>query len=305
MGLVRKLRIAAENPGLAACYVRARVSRESLIAGYRHLSQQAGLDRLHLVMSFDCDRPEDAAAALEVHRRLLDLGICPAYAVPGELLRKDADVYRRIAATGAEFLNHGHRWHMYYDDAAGTYLSCFFYDELGPEAVEQDVVAGDRDVTEIIGTKPVGFRTPHFGTYQRESELRFLHGVLRRLGYSYSSSTTPSFGFRYGPVFRRYGLAEVPVSGRGESPCDILDSWSCFAAPERRLGPQDYRNGALGMAERLKGGAGVLNYYCDPSHVVDQPIFFETMRDLLEVAEPTSFRQLLGSTARRKQAHNG
>jgi hypothetical protein len=155
------------------------------------------------------------------------------------------------------------------------------------------VTGGDKDVTDVIGVKPKGFRTPHFGTYQTESQLRFLHRMLERLGYVYSTSTTPGFGLCYGPAFHRYGLIEVPVSGRGDRPFDILDSWSCFAAPGRTLGPQDYQRGALAMAERLSGGAGLLNYYCDPSHIHDQPIFFETMRELVKLAKPISYGKLL------------
>jgi hypothetical protein len=297
MGILRKLKIAAENPVMAGYYAWSRVNAGGLISTYQRQAEQAGLDRLYFILSFDCDRPEDIDAAAKVHARLMDMGICPAYAVPGELLREGANTYRQIAETGAEFLNHGHRWHMYFDEVAGTYMSCFFYDELPAEVIEEDVVGGDKDVTEIIGKKPAGFRTPHFGTFQTESQLRFLHRLLTRLGYVYSTSTTPGFGLCYGPAFRRYGLIEVPVSGRGDQPFDILDSWSCFAGPDRVLGPQDYRHGTLRMAERLRGRPGLLNYYCDPSHVVDQPIFFETIRELVELAEPMSYGQLMARFA--------
>lgn len=293
MGVLRKLKIAAENPTMAGYYAWSRIDAGGLIKAYQRQAGQAGLDRLYFILSFDCDRPEDIDAAWEVHGRLMDMGLCPAYAVPGELLETGAKIYQQIAATGAEFLNHGHRWHMYFDEAAGTYMSCFFYDELPLEVVEEDMVGGDKDVTEIIGTKPAGFRTPHFGTFQTESQLRLLHRVLKRLGYVYSTSTTPGFGLCYGPAFLRYGVIEIPVSGRGDKPFDILDLWSCFAAPGRTLGPQDYRRDALRMAERLQTGAGLLNYYCDPSHVVNQPIFFETMRDLVKVAKPMSYTDLV------------
>ena len=83
------------------------------------------------------------------------------------------------------------------------------------------------------------------------------------------------------------------MSGRGNSLFDILDSWSCFTAPDRLLGPQDYQRDALRMAERLRSKAGLLNYYCDPSHVVDQPIFFDTVRELTKIAEPTSYSGLI------------
>src|SRR5690348_4061736 len=180
MGILRKLRIAAENPTLAAYYAWSRLDPGGLIKAYQRQAMRAGLDRLYLILSFDCDRPEDIDSAWEVHSRLLDMGVCPAYAVPGELLKTGAKVYERIAATGAEFLNHGHRWHMYFDKSTESYMSCFFYDELAPAVIEEDVTNGDRDVSEILGKKPLGFRTPHFGTFQTETQLRLLLRLLAR-----------------------------------------------------------------------------------------------------------------------------
>ena len=297
MGLMRKLQIAAGNPKLAASYARSRFDSAGALKAYQKLARAAGLDRLFLILSFDCDTKYDIAAAWEVHGRLMDMGICPAYAVPGELLVQGADVYRRIAETGAEFLNHGHREHMYFDEATAMHLSCFFYDEQPPEVVGADIRSGDKTVTDVIGVKPSGFRAPHFGTFQTEAQLRFLHRVLTELGYAYSTSTTPGFGLSYGPLFRRYGLMEIPVSGRGERPFDILDSWSYFAVPGRSVGPQDYRHDALRLLTRLTGGSGLLNYYADPSHIVDQPLFFETMREIVKVAKPISYGDLMAMAA--------
>jgi hypothetical protein len=292
MGLARKILIAAENPAMVAHYAWSRAHAPSILSAYRRRARAAGLTRLEFILSFDCDTEADIAAAEDVHRRLASLGIVASYAVPGELLRQGATAYRRIAETGAEFLNHGDRHHMYLDPATARYESCFFYDEEPKSAVEADIVGGDRAVTDVIGRKPAGFRTPHFGTFQRESELRFLHSVLGRLGYAYSTSTTPGFGLCYGPVFGRYGLPEIPVSGRGSDPFTILDSWSCFARPDRVLGPDDYAREAIALAEALADGPGLINYYADPSHVAGQPMFFEAMAQLVRRAAPTTFGKI-------------
>jgi hypothetical protein len=293
MGLIRKLKIAAENPVMAGCYAWSRLNASSLLEAYQRRARRTGLDRLYFILSFDCDTENDIAVAWQVHERLMNMGICPAYAVPGVLLAKGAQVYRRIAATGAEFLNHGYHDHMYFDENARRYESCWFYDQLPTDEVEADIVAGDKNITEIIGTKPKGFRSPHFGTFQTESQLKFLHRLLIRLDYVYSTSTTPGFGLCYGPAFCRYGLIEIPVSGRGRNPFQILDSWSCFARPDRALGPEDYRRDAVQMSARLSDGPGLLNYYADPSHISDQPIFFETIRELTKLAEPATYRDVI------------
>jgi hypothetical protein len=293
VGILSKIRFAVADPLLAGYAAWSRLHPSSALAGYRAKAVRAGLDRLYLVLSFDCDTPEDIEVASSVHEKLLETGICASYAVPGELLVRGSDVYRRIAATGAEFLNHGGRSHTYFDTQRGEYLSNFFYDQQSRDVLKHDIEAGDRIVTEVIGKKPIGYRTPHFGTFQRPDQLLFLHDVLRSLHYTYSTSTTPFAGLRYGPAFTRFGLMEFPVSGRGSDPLNILDSWGCFRAPDRVLAPEDYSCEALGMARHLAPRPGILNFYADPSHIADQPIFFDTMAELARLSKPTAYRDLM------------
>ena len=293
MAGLASLRKAVEHPVQAGYLLWSRLHWQSLVGVYRQRARRAGLDRLFLIVSFDCDTQDDIAAAREVHERMRQCGIMPAYAVPGELLAEGADIFRPIAASGAEFLNHGHRRHAYFDRAAGEYRSNFFYDEQPLDVLEGDLVGGDWSVREILGTAPQGFRTPHFGTFQKPAQLRFLHRVLKRLGYTYSSSTAPFHGWRHGPVFEDFGLPEIPVSGGGTRPFTIIDSWGCFAAPDRQFAPEDYRSETLALARQLAGGPGLLNYYADPSHVLAQPIFFATMAALARLAEPITFAELM------------
>jgi hypothetical protein len=290
---IASLRKAVEHPVQAGYLLWSRLHLDSLVAAYRMEARRAGIDRLYLIVSFDCDTPDDIAAASVVHARMRQCGITPAYAVPGELLREGAEIFRSIARSGAEFLNHGGRKHTYFDEAAGEYRSNFFYDQQPLAALEEDLAGGDRAVREVLGAPPRGFRTPHFGTFQAPTQLRFLHRELARLGYAYSSSTAPFFGWRHGPVFDRFGLKEIPVSGGGTRPFTIIDSWGCFAAPDRQLAPENYRAETVALARRLAGGPGLLNYYADPSHVIGQPIFFETMAELARLAAPVTFTQLL------------
>ena len=297
MIIFSRLRRAAADPVQTAYRVWSRLHGDSLFARYETRARAAGIDRLFLVVSFDCDTAEDIAAAASVHRRMRAMGIMPAYAVPGELLAEGAEVYCAIAASGAEFLNHGNRRHTYFDASAGRYRSCFFYDEQPLAAVEDDVTAGDRAVRAIIGVAPQGFRTPHFGSFQQPRHLRFLYQTLQRLGYRYSSSTSPVFALRYGPLFVRDGIAEIPVSGGANRTLTIIDTWTCFEDPGQRLGAEDYRTEIVGLARRLEGGCGILNYYADPSHIADEPVFFETMAELARIAEPATFAQLM---ARRR-----
>ncbi len=291
--LNRIARRLADPWGLAYT-LRSRVDRGGLYRRYTQLACQAGFRRLYFVLSFDCDTREDAEVAWVVHARLREMGVTPVYAVPGELLNRGERVYRRILEDGAEFINHGYREHTYFDTARGAYASCFFYDQQPLETVREDIVQGDRNLRATLGIAPRGFRAPHFGTFQRPEQLRFQHGVLKELGYAFSTSTVPLYAYRFGPAFRDYGVLELPVSGMASRPLRILDSWTCFEAPKRRFEPRDYaREGRL-VATRFEAlGVGLLNFYADPSHIHDRPEFFEAVAEWARVARPATYGQLL------------
>jgi hypothetical protein len=273
---------------------RAQAGRGGLNRRYRRLAERVGFRNLYMVLSFDCDTSEDAGSVLKVHNRLQSVGVTPAYAVPGELLNKGEGVYRKIAEAGGEFINHGYRDHTYFDTAHGRYASCFFYDQLPLETVRDDIVQGDRNLRSTLGIEPKGFRAPHFGTFQKPAQLRFQHAVLQELGYSFSTSTLPLYAYRFGPAFRDFGVLELPVSGMGSMPMRILDSWSCFAAPGRRFGPEDFvREGRLAGENFESLGIGLLNFYADPSHIHDRDEFFETVAYWAQIAKPVTYSELL------------
>ena len=292
--LVGRIRSIVNDPVTSWYRARSRFGSSGLHRRYADLCRRRGLDRLFFVLSLDCDTEEDIRAAWGVHTRLVDMGIRPVYAVPGELLRKGEKVYRRISGAGGSFINHGGRSHTYFDGDSKRYRSCFFYDQLPQDVIHEDVIDGDACLKDVLGIAPKGFRTPHFGTFQKPKQLRFLHRILRELGYSFSSSTVPIYGFRYGPMFDRFGVFEFPIGGRAATPFLTLDTWSCFAAPNRQLMPEDYKREGSQIADLMSGlGVGLLNYYADPSHVCDGEIFFETIARWCEIAEPVTFDDLV------------
>ncbi len=264
---------------------------------YQRRARRAGLDRLYLVLSFDCDTRKDAQVVERLDERLRNMGARPVYAVPGRLLEADGPVYQRLAKRGAEFINHGFAEHTFYDACRRVHASCFFYDQQPRQVVRQDIEQGQQAVTDLLGISPQGFRAPHFGTFRTPAQLRFVHRILGELGCRFSSSTLPYQAFARAPLFADYGVVEIPVSGMGDAPLAILDSWSCFAAPNRRLTAEDY----LRQAERAAGryrriGAGVLNYYVDPLHVHDQEAFFRAVAVWLRIATPVTYGELLAAT---------
>lgn len=292
--MLKKISKALADPAMAAYFLRDKVDPRGLWLRYGALARRVGLDRLYFVLSFDCDIEDDIRVVWEVHTRLANMGAKPVYAVPGELLERGEAVYRRILEAGGEFINHGYTEHTYYDTERSAHASCFFYDQLPLDTVRGDIVNGDRCLKEVLGVEPRGFRAPHFGTFQKEKQLSFMHSVLSELGYAFSTSTTPLYAFRKGPIFRDFGVREIPVSGMGSSPLTILDTWGCFMAPGRSLGPDDYYMEGVTAAESFgRAGVGILNYYADPSHIYDQDIFFKTVEKWLAVATPVTYRELL------------
>jgi len=289
-----RLKRALADPLYAAYQLKAWYAPESLMQRYAQHAHTQFCPSLCFVLSFDCDTAEDIAAAGVMHDRLLDMGVKPVYAVPGQLLQQGESTYVRIRETGAEFINHGFIEHTYFDNDKGRYASCFFYDQISQDQVKEDIFAADACLRDVLGIVPKGFRTPHFGTYQKPEHLYYLHGLLKQLDYDFSTSTSPYFSFRYGPLATMNGLTEIPVSGMGSAPLAILDSWACFAAPDRSLTDEDYfleaeRAGKLYQA----AGVGVLNYYADPSHVYDKPEFFRAIEFWKSIAEPVTYRELL------------
>lgn len=285
---------AALNPSKSYYEATSRISPTFYWHRFLKRSRKAGLKKPYLCLSFDCDTKEDAAVVGELNAKLNTLGIRPAYAVPGELLEQNLDEYKSILKSGACFLNHGYKTHTVWNSEMQNYESIFFYDTLPRNTVREDIRLGHESLARFLGTPPRGFRAPHFGTFQRPGELRFLRQTLHELGYEYSSSTCPVHVLSYGPISHKGGIAEIPVTGIASRPWQIYDSWGFFSAPSRRLTAADYLTEAKRMVQMVKETkfVGILNYYADPSHVWNRAEFFEAFKSLMGVCEYVDLKDL-------------
>lgn len=254
--------------------------KERLFLRYGELARQQGFDRLYVALSFDCDTPE-AAAAERLDAWLRGRGLKASYAVPGATLRQGAEVYRRIAGAGAEFMNHGMRPHTEWRD--GRYWSATFYDRMTPDEVREDIRCGHETVLEIIGRAPVGFRAPHFGSFQSSEQRELIYETLRPLGYVYASSTLPALGLENGPLVDVGGMVELPLSGSYAAPQSILDSWAYVESPYRPVVRDEYAALFVETVDQLLSlrVPGLLNYYVDPPHVHQSSAFSGALEHLL------------------------
>ena len=246
----------------------------------KYIKRCSSIERTAFLLSFDCDTELDFEVLPQVVSKLQAIGIKPVLAVPGELIEKGKNVYIQMAASGIEFINHGYVQHTDLQLPERIYSSSFFYHKLSRDQIVQDVKKGHEAIFKHLGITPIGFRTPHFGSFQKGSELRFLWRLLQNMGYEFSSSTTPGVGIRKGPLWKER-ILELPVTGCPSWPTKVLDSWGFGFAPSRSVEKSDYINQIEKLEEEIKKGRNlVINIYADPSQVYDWPEFFEALEKL-------------------------
>ena len=283
--LFRKIYQKARDPiNSGIGYVGSR-RPEIVLRRYSELARAQGFTRVHFILSFDCDTEKDIEVIPELHARLAKVGVTPVYAVPGELLKKGAAVYRQIAESGAEFINHGYAIHTVLEN--GQYRSTIFYDQLTAEEVCDDIRRGHQTILDVLGRRSTGFRVPHFGTFQRPEQRALVYHALAQLGYRFSTSTVPLAGLRHGPVWQvQPALCEIPVSGCFDNPSSILDSWGFRFAPDRKRAQEEYLQQVRKIVRFFSqpDRFGLLNYYVDPSQVYDWQDFFESVELLAPFA---------------------
>lgn len=295
MGLINTLADKFSHPVKTAFAIAAKIDPHSVFNNYSKLAEKQGVRKIHFILSFDCDTERDFSVIQELHKKLSDSGIMPVYAVPGQLLEKGRTIFEEIASTGAEFINHGYKMHATYNEQSCKYDSFYFYDTLTQNQIRDDIRHGQESIIKIIGKNPQGFRVPHFGTFQRPRQIRFLHRFLYESGYLFSTSGTPYYGLRNGPVKKIFNnFYEIPLSGCYDFPFTVLDSWNFRYAPGRVVNEHEYEIQFKKMVEYFSYNSipCILNYYVDPSQVFDWPYFFNCMRLAAQFAVP-SYESLL------------
>ena len=269
-----------KDPFYSLSYLMGNIAPSYFRKRYVKKTKLSGLNDKFFILSFDCDTEKDIEVIKDVHQRLNTLNILPSYAVPGELLKKGKNTYRDLKDNGAEFINHGYLSHTSYLKDNKSYVSTLFYDELSSRKVREDIINGHNNFTDILGEPPVGFRTPHFGTFQKTKQLKFLYSVLNDLNYVFSTSTSPSKAMWNGSIIKTpSGILEIPVSGCYDYPARILDSWGFRFSPNRKLNENDYIDQFRKIMKfyQREDTSGVFNIYADPSQIYDWDVFFECM----------------------------
>lgn len=237
------------------------------------------------VLSFDCDANDDAKVAPRITEKLIEMGITPVFAVPGQLLLRNIADYSVVRDLGCQFMNHGFRQHTFKNLLSPVWKSSFFYEKVPFCEVKNDIRLADEVLTDFIGTRPSGFRAPHFGTCQ--SVLPAIYKVLDELGYTYSTSGAPIKMAELGYVYLSGGIIEFPTTGGTRRCCNCLDSYNSVILSKES---NQYFTEVEGLVE---SEVPFINLYVDPSHVVESPFFWDAMELLLSKYSATSYTVLL------------
>ncbi len=260
---------------------------------YASQARRQGFKRLYLVLSFDCDTPEDIQAAAPLDDWLRQHGFKTTYAVPGAQLQQGAAVYRQLADSGAEFINHGARPHTVWNGE--RYQSDTFYARMTPEEVVADIRSGHEIVSQVTGRPPLGFRAPHFGLLG-QPELEIIYATLRSLDYRFATTTGPRYGIWHGPRWRTHDLLEFPLTGSYASPFILLDSFRHIVSRSQRVVKDSYAASLTATVEQLLAHhiPGLLNIYVDPSMVAPNQAFYRAFERIQTLGIPSlHYRDLL------------
>ena len=287
---------ALRDPSLAFGFLVGKIAPQFFIRQSLKSFYGVNIGESVIVLSFDCDTYKDIDVVGKLHEQLVCRQISASYAIPGELLLEGFSEYAAVRAAGAEIINHGYKSHTVLH-GENNYVSTLFYDQLSSAEWKADILYGHETIMDLFGHAPVGFRTPHFGTFQGRKRLRELHAYLAELGYQYSTSTTPTTALLNGTIWRsESGIFELPVAGCYSQPARILDSFGFRYSHSR---DKDMEKNYLVELSKLinfvfeqDDGLGVINIYVDPSQVFDWPMFYDAL-DLIAERRTSTYSELI------------
>jgi len=231
-------------------------------------------------LSFDCDNEQDADIFPALIKILQAHEIKSSFAVCGQMVEERPADYRLLIQAGHEIMNHGYSKHTetWLD---GEIISTLFYDDLDKQTIREEIIKNHRVVKDVLGYEMVGFRVPHFGTFQKAEQVLLIRSILKELGYLYNSSTLMATAEKLNLLDTSDNI-EFPLSPIPGYPDSVFDSWGFFKAPNRTRNEKDflkYFKMIIDSAINSKKPV-FLNIYVDPSHVIHSEAFKKSLEYL-------------------------
>ena len=259
----RILRTRWQPAQMAAQLVARKLSRTLDQAFVREAVDWNGR-RSCLLLSFDCDFPEDALALPEIVRTLQKHPLKASFACVGRWVEEYPDAHRPILDAGYELFNHSYS-HPELVNSPQHFVSCRDdfnprpWDKLSQAERVEEIRRCQEVVQTVLGWRMRGFRAPHFGNVRSAD----LHPLLADLGMHYSTSLLATQGEEFGMPFWKEGILEIPVTTCPRHPFTSFDSWHAFYA---RGGwhRDDFFALLRTRLERCIECRGLTNIYLDP-----------------------------------------
>ena len=223
-------------------------------------------------LSFDVDMTKDVKALPSLLDLLSPYSFRTCFACVGAWIEKYPEEHIKILEKGHEIVNHT------YSHPNNEELNPKRFDELTVKEQKGEIEKCHEICKEVLDYAPSGFRTPHFGELHTDS----VYGILKELGYKYSSSKaaikTPSFGSPY----LKDGILELPLSPCPKHPFGVFDTWHSL---ERGCGSHKKEGEFYKLfKELIEIGINTnsyINVYFDPQDVVKLKEF-KMMLDYVE-----------------------
>ena len=222
-------------------------------------------------MSFDFETQKDIDVIESLTKSLIKVGIHPYFAVPGELIENNKSIFKKISHK-CTIINHGYKIHTKFCKKTESNFSTLSYSNLSRDLIIEDIIRGHDSIKNNCNQISKIFRIPHFGEFSEKFSIDFIYSILSKLGYVYSSSTTPIFSFLKKPIYKIDKILELPSSSYINNPLQIIDSWSINNS---ELTYEDLLAELDRYEELMNSHSIFFNIYFDPSDIINQPHLFE------------------------------
>ncbi len=233
------------------------------------------LDNSIFFLSFDFETQKDIDIIEVLTKKLINSKIFPYYAVPGELINNNKEIFKRIS-NSCIIINHGYRIHTAFDSKKKQNYSNLSYNDLTNSEIINDINNAHKIIKKICNQDPKIFRAPHFGEYAEKSSLEFIYKTLVKLNYVYSSSTPPIFSLINSPISKHFNIYEMSSSSYIKMPLQIIDSWSINNSKlNYKYLYKEFRQ----VYKLMKSSKLFFNIYFDPSDVIKKKTFFDNLKN--------------------------
>ena len=234
-----------------------------------------------VTISFDYDYVSDVMCLRELAELFDSFELKASHAVVGKYVEKFSRDHQSVVDAGHEIINHS------YSHPNGPLNPHEYFNKLGRGRMKEEIGLCEEACREVLGVKPKGFRTPHFGNLNSQQ----VYGILEERGYSYSSSTnlttTQSRGVPYKPnrddfhstAPPHYDLLELPVFSCPYHYYSVFDSWHCFESGAHAKPGEFHAAFKKGLRLCEKHGS-YFNVYFDPHHVAHLKDFARILESL-------------------------